>query len=655
MEWLTPLMGIWAAAVCVPLLLLLYFLKLKRRQQVVSSTLLWKRAVQDLQVNAPFQKIRRNILLLLQMLMLVALLLALAGPTLPLIQGPGNRFVLLIDRSAGMSATDVEPSRLGEAKRQAVEFVSSLRSKTLFSLTDDSDQLMVIAFDDHAKVMSNFTSDKRQLIAGINAVEGSHGGSQLAEAITVGRAFAQSPGTEANDRSAETPAKLILFSDGRIRDLDEIIVSADELIFNCIGKSAGNIAITAMQARRSYEDPEKVDVFAAITNYFPEQKTCELQLSLNGNVQAVKSITLEEGRLDLSDEDVMTSTVPLSFELTHPGEGIIELRIMESDYLEADNAAWSVLSPPRKLSILVVTNGNAVLESALGACPVDRLEFCSPEQFDSMDHIAMAVDQPYDIIVLDNHVPGSFPRCRYLVFGRPPDGIDITLAGQSENQFIMDWRQNHPIMKYVNLNNLFVAKSYNITLPRDAEVLAEFNNWPAVSMVRRSGSVFLLVGFDVLQSNWPFEPGFVMFCYNAATYLGVQLGEDQKSNLKIGDPIIIEGLVGEVKAKVTGPGISDESIEANLSGTIRLPKIEQAGIYTVEIVDQPVKIFSANMLNSDESRIEPVSEITLSGEVVEAKKNGTSRPNIPLWPYLVAFVLLVACVEWIVYNSKVRI
>jgi hypothetical protein len=61
------------------------------------------------------------------------------------------------------------------------------------------------------------------------------------------------------------------------------------------------------------------------------------------------------------------------------------------------------------------------------------------------------------------------------------------------------------------------------------------------------------------------------------------------------------------------------------------------------------------MLNSDESRIEPVPEITLSGEIVEAKKNGTSRPNIPLWPYLVAFVLLVACVEWIVYNSKVRI
>ncbi len=85
MEWLTPLTALYAAAVSVPLLLLLYFLKLKRREQIVSSTLLWKRAVQDLQVNAPFQKLRRNILLLLQLLMLLAILLAIAGPILSLL------------------------------------------------------------------------------------------------------------------------------------------------------------------------------------------------------------------------------------------------------------------------------------------------------------------------------------------------------------------------------------------------------------------------------------------------------------------------------------------------------------------------------------------------------------------------------------------
>ena len=69
-----------AAAVAIPALLVLYFLKLRRREMPVSSTILWRKAIQDLQVNAPFQKLRRNLLLLLQLLLLLLLILALAKP-----------------------------------------------------------------------------------------------------------------------------------------------------------------------------------------------------------------------------------------------------------------------------------------------------------------------------------------------------------------------------------------------------------------------------------------------------------------------------------------------------------------------------------------------------------------------------------------------
>src|SRR5205085_5570347 len=112
MPWLPHFLNIWhavlAAAVVVPALLVLYFLKLRRRELAVSSTLLWKKAIQDLQVNSPFQKLRRNLLLLLQMLLLILLLLALARPVTKYTQVAGKTTVLLIDRSASMSATDPE-------------------------------------------------------------------------------------------------------------------------------------------------------------------------------------------------------------------------------------------------------------------------------------------------------------------------------------------------------------------------------------------------------------------------------------------------------------------------------------------------------------------------------------------------------------------
>ena len=73
MSWLTPWTGFIVASATVPLLLLLYFLKLRRTTLTVSSTLLWIRSTEDLHANAPFQRLRRNLLLLLQLIALLLL------------------------------------------------------------------------------------------------------------------------------------------------------------------------------------------------------------------------------------------------------------------------------------------------------------------------------------------------------------------------------------------------------------------------------------------------------------------------------------------------------------------------------------------------------------------------------------------------------
>src|SRR5215203_6901721 len=107
-NFLNPLFAAVAAGIVIPSLLLLYFLKLRRREVVVPSTLLWKKAIQDLQVNAPFQKLRKNLLLLLQMLLLLLLLLALARPVANYSPGAGQSTVIIIDRSASMAARDID-------------------------------------------------------------------------------------------------------------------------------------------------------------------------------------------------------------------------------------------------------------------------------------------------------------------------------------------------------------------------------------------------------------------------------------------------------------------------------------------------------------------------------------------------------------------
>src|SRR5579864_7006480 len=109
-----------ALALCllsIPIVLM-YVLKLRRQQHVVSSTLLWRRALDDVQANAPWKRLRPSMLLLLQLLALLVLVLALAGPAYTSPQHAAGDLVVIVDESYGMQAHDVAPSRFAVALSQ---------------------------------------------------------------------------------------------------------------------------------------------------------------------------------------------------------------------------------------------------------------------------------------------------------------------------------------------------------------------------------------------------------------------------------------------------------------------------------------------------------------------------------------------------------
>lgn len=656
MQWLTPIAALYAAALTVPLLVLLYFLKLKRTEQIVSSTLLWQRAVQDLQVNAPFQRLRRNILLLLQLLALIAALLALAGPILSMQGGPGQRTVLLIDRSASMNAEDGDEnglSRLDYAKQQAALLVDSMRNRAVFSLQDRADQAMIIAFDEHAKVMSNFTSDKRQLLNALDAITPTDKQSHLSETLTVARAFTQAPAEETNGRSAEQRAQLHLFSDGCITDLGTLSLQEDEMVYHSIGQSADNVAVTAMQARRSYEQTDQIQVFAALAHFGPSDVACEVQVSVNDAVVAVRSVQLAPARVDANGLTLQPGRASVDVTVTYAGAGLLEVRQLRPDTLEADDAAWAVVAPPRQLAVALVTEGNPVLGSLLRACPLASLKVMTPSEY--QESYGADLQSPFDVTVLDTCALERLPRGRYLVFGAPSAPMGLTVSGTMENQFVIDWRANHAILKHVNLSHVYAAQAVEALVPRDARVLAEFNNGPALALIQRSGSVFLWAGFDCVQSNWPFEPSFVLFCYNALDYLGMQVSNTHAAQLQAGEPIVVQGLAPQATGVLQGPDMPDLDVQVGQEGHLRFPGTDRVGAYSLALEGQDPQLYAVNLLDTEESSLSPRSELAVSGRTVQAQSEAIGRANVPLWPYGVLLVLVLVCLEWWVYNAKMRI
>ena len=108
-------------------------------------------------------------------------------------------------------------------------------------------------------------------------------------------------------------------------------------------------------------------------------------------------------------------------------------------------------------------------------------------------------------------------------------------------------------------------------------------------------------------------------------------------------------------APLWGPPGLRPAVTADHAGTLRLPATARAGVYRLEVLDRPDRFFAVNLLDRQESHIEPLPSVQLTGRVVEAQQSLVQKANVPVWPGFILRALLLVVVEWIVYNAKMRI
>src|SRR5580765_3025160 len=146
----------------VPAVVAMYLLRLRRRETIVPSTLLWQRLAADVEANAPWQKLRRSLLLLLQLLLVAILALLAARPFLERPAGLAHDIVLVLDTSASMAATDVTPNRLEAAKVAALEALRDLPA---------GGKVSVVTADRTARIVVNETSDMGRVRQALDGIE----------------------------------------------------------------------------------------------------------------------------------------------------------------------------------------------------------------------------------------------------------------------------------------------------------------------------------------------------------------------------------------------------------------------------------------------------------------------------------------------------
>ncbi|MDQ7012833.1 MAG: VWA domain-containing protein [Planctomycetota bacterium] len=716
MTWLTPTIAGIAAAIAVPSLIILYFLKLRRRDVEISTTLLWKKTIQDMQANAPFQRLRKNILLFLQLLVLAGVLLALAQPQMRGLISGGTQRIILIDRSASMAATDGDAdnpgqmSRLDKAKETALKLIDSLREPSLLG-SGTADEAMIIAFDTTAEVRQQFTADKARLRAAIESIEPSDAPSLLSEALRLARAHlpdkvltdvvTDDAGNEVSRENITIEgakiggATIHLFSDGRLPDAEEAITSEeDKVTFIQVGRTdAANVGITAMRADRAFDSPVEVSLYVGLQNTARTPQEVELELLIDGITTRVTKVTIPPAIAPISiddadaDEDAqrLADLLPWTpgvagrtFEFEQTAGGVFAVQITptepESDLLPVDNRAWIIVPPARQLSVALVSRGNLFLITALQGLPLARLVQYTPGQYQSAagtDEIAA-----FDVIIFDGWLPTidgqpGLPPGRFLVLNAIPAPLGIAAGTEPQSATVLDWPRDHAVMRLLLLDKLRILYLPDIVNPdgSDATVLAETDKGPAIFEISRAQTRALVVPFDIAESTWPLDTSFVVFVGAGVNYVGQEGGVFGASGdaLRPGSVLTDRLPIGASAVRLRAPGDSDRvGLEPANDGRIAYGPIRRAGLYEASWVGpagagdttdggRVTRTYAANLLDPRESDIAAAPLLRLSGETVMLQDADETEATIRLWPWAILVALAILMLEWYIYNRKVHV
>jgi hypothetical protein len=502
----------------VPLaIILLYFLKLKRKPLQVPSTFLWRKSIEDLHVNSLFQWLRENVLLLLQLLAVLLLIYAVMGFRFHGSTAHGKHYILLIDNSGSMAATDVEPSRLHWAKEQALKEIDA---------AGDEDVGMVIVFNSKATTLQAYTSDRGKLRDAVKSIAQTQRPTRIEEALSLADSLAnplRSTEDVASRPENEEPGKertyvppkgiateVHLFSDGRFPDLSESalanlnsrrlgntsVLGNLNLHFHSAGKPGrehvDNVGIVALNALRLADDrpgrndPDalRLQVLVRVRNYRPELARVPLRLDalVDGKLvhPAQQDLVLPARELKKNDEDKAEPVVDVPGEVSArfvlPPLDVRNNTVLHayvpnvSDRFALDDQAWFVVGMVRKAKILIVGPDNAVLdaffnqEATRKVAAVDRLP---PADLSGEAYLQKARSGDYDLVIFDRCSPEQekdLPQANTFFIGRPPPPWQ---RGKRElkNPYLMVTKKDHPLLRHLTtLWDVGVSEAFRFNL-----------------------------------------------------------------------------------------------------------------------------------------------------------------------------------------------
>jgi Ca-activated chloride channel homolog len=621
MSFLAPI-ALIGAALALPIILL-YMLRLRRREVMVSSTFLWQQVLRDSEANTPWQKLRRNLLLILQLIILALIVLSLARPFINVPTFTSGQTALLIDASASMNATDGPngQTRLDAAKAEALEIINTLSF---------GDTISIIRVADVPEQLTAYTGDAALLRNAVQNIQPSNAIADWTAALTLGAAKA----------SSSENFSMIVISDGGLGDADTLPTLPADVVYIPIGSGNNNVGISALSTRNLPGQPTQL--FAQITNYGTQEMQVIFSLRADGELITSQRQTIPPR----ADVPIVAAALPdgyriIQADLVMPSDATV------LDLLPTDNTAYTISSSGGNRRALLLTQGNLFLEQVFRSMPGVELV-----RGNIADGLPL---EPYDLYIFDNWLPAMLPQSSDMLIINPPNSTPLfTVEGRSQNvgQIVVS---NDPRMEFVSFANVNLI-AFTVT-----------SNTPwATELIRAQGGPLLLAGdvggrqvavlpFNLFESDLPLQITFPVLISNLLEWFTPRSAISATDGLDVGESLAIRPQVGAQVLRITQPNGNTRDIPVDRQLLV-YADTQQIGVYTLDVIgenndalqNQP---FAVNLFSLLESDITPRAQVTLGTTVVQqAAEEELGQQEF--WPWLALLALLVLMIEWYAYHRR---
>lgn len=620
----------------IPIVILLYLLKLRRTRVVIASTLLWMKSLQDLTANAPFQRLRRNLLLLLQILILLLVVGALARPYFKAEGRAGRNLCLLVDRSASMQTSEGEQTRMDLAKAEALRMVEEMQK---------GDKTMLVTFAENTDVLCELTDDRSRLRRAIEGIDAADTRTRLRDAYLVAHSL----------RLTVADLHAVVISDGGIADLDEIgprnfgqvrevadtsteaRARGYDLSFLQVGTTSNNAGIVAFSLREPEQgQPGEKQSFVLVHNDAPEPLLATVTLSFNDSTLAVEEIEVPAGE----DGELV---------LAHPelGTGILKAELDHEDALPVDNVAWLTLRPAAKIRVLLVAEpeapGTYFLQRVLAPDPRVELSTLPPANY-APGHTA-------DLTVFYNFAPPALPSGTLLFINALPPLPGIGSEGSLDRPAVIATDSEHPLMRFnLNPSNVGVSSAQKLVLPEGAHTIVSAPGAPLIADVSQGGQSIAVIAFDIAASDWPLNLSFPLFFQNLLAWVP-RSALAEETSVDAGHPLTLVSRPEAAEATVQNPSGQTERVILDPLRPVYFSETQDAGLYTVTYSESDTERFAVNLLDRTESSVRPAAALNIGGGDFRAQR-GHVRQNRELWRWLLGAGIAVLALEWWVFSRR---